>query len=70
MVFMVLFMGIFPEFYSVFIFVCPHTLIEWHSGVSDEGKDPLNLLDEKDGMSLENEAIGTVITDEFRLQES
>ena len=69
MVYMVLFMGIFPEFNPVFIFVCPHTLIVWHSGVPDEGKDPLTLLDEED-MSPENEAIEMVNTDEFRLQES
>ena len=54
----------------VFIFVCPHTLIVWHSGASDNGKDPLALLGDEDDMSPEDEAIGMVIPDGFRLQES
>ena len=52
----------------VFIFVCPHPLIVWHSGASDNGKDPLALLGDEDDMSPEDEAIGMVIPDGFRLE--
>ena len=53
----------------VFIFVCPHTLIVWPSGASDNRKDLLTQLDDEDDMSPEDEAIGIVIADGFRLQE-
>ena len=55
---------------SVFIFVCPHTLIVWPSGASHNRKEPLTQLDDEDDMSTEDEAIGMVIPDGFRLQES
>ena len=51
----------------VFIFVCPHALIVWPSGTSDNRKDPLTVLDDEDDMSPEDEAIGMVIPDGFRL---
>ena len=54
----------------VFIFLCPQDLIVWHSGAPDNGKDPLTLLDDEEDMSPEDEAIGMVIPDVFRLQES
>ena len=54
----------------VFIFVFPHTLIVWPSGASDNRKDPLTQLDDEDDTSPEDEAIGMVIPDGFRLQES
>lgn len=40
------------------------------SGVFDNGKDPKTLLDDEDDISPEDEAIGMVIPDGFRLQES
>ena len=42
----------------------------WPSGASDNRKDPLTQLDDEHDMSPEDEAIGMVITDGFRLQES
>ena len=53
----------------LFINVCPHTLVVWHADVSDNGKEPLTLVDDEDGMLPEDEAIGMVIPDGFRLQE-
>ena len=53
----------------VFILVCPHTLIVWPSGATDNRKDPLTQLDDED-MSPEDETIRMVIPDGFRLQES
>ena len=47
----------------VVIFVCPHTLIVWPSGASDNRKDPLAQLDDEDDMPPEDEAIGMVIPD-------
>ena len=42
----------------------------WISGGSDDGKDQLTLLDDDDDMSPDDEAIGMVVPDGFRLQES
>ena len=39
------------------------------SGASDNRKDPLTQLDDEDDMSPEDEAIGMVIPDGFRLQD-
>ena len=42
----------------------------WHADVSDNEKEPLTLLDDEDDMSPEEEAIGMVIPEGLRLQES
>ena len=43
----------------------------WHADAySGNGKEPLTLPDDEDDMPPEDEAIGMVIPDGFRLQES
>ena len=54
----------------VFIFISPHTLILRLSCASDNRKDSLTLLDDKDDMSPEDEAVGMFLTDGFRLHQS
>ena len=62
--------GLPPAGRIILFFVCPHTLITWNSGASDNGKDPLTLRDDEHYMSPEDEAIEMVIPDASRLQES
>ena len=45
-------------------------MVDWISGGSDDGKGPLTLLDDDDDMSPDDDAIGMVVPDGFRLQES
>ena len=53
-----------------FCFLCRYAIVVWISGGSDDGKDPLTLLDDDDDMLPDDEAIGVVVPNGFRLQES
>ena len=55
--------------YDPVCFLCRYAIVVWISGGSDDGKDQLTLLNDDDDMSPDDEAIGMVVPDGFRLQE-
>ena len=71
---MILFSRAFQRFAepntTPFCFHCRYAIVVWISGGSDDGKDQLTLLDDDDDMSPDDEAIGMVVPDGFRLQEA